>query len=160
MNQWPKQSNCVEYYGNPRDAKFETEHLITVPFPWMAVLAWDTKQSVKGALVNKKCADSLARVFAVLWSAAGQSQDVINGWGLNKYGGGYNFRQMRGSSRLSMHAYGCAVDFDPARNGMGAKDPHFAHCPIVTAAFKSEGWVWGGDWKNPDGMHWQAAIVG
>jgi hypothetical protein len=156
MNKWPKQSECETYYGNPRDPKFESHDLINVPFPWMAVTSWSNER-VKGALVHKKCADSLARIFACLWSAAAQSQDAINEWGLNKYGGAYCFRQMRGSKRLSMHSYGCAIDFDPARNAMGDRDPHFASCPLVLAAFRAEGWICGADWHSKDGMHFQAA---
>ncbi|HLC17357.1 MAG TPA: M15 family metallopeptidase [Thermodesulfovibrionia bacterium] len=26
-------------------------------------------------------------------------------------------------------------------------------------AFEKEGWTWGGNWKKPDGMHWQAARI-
>ena len=155
---WPKQSECPTYYGNPRDKNFERDNLVTVQFPWMTVTAWDGKR-VKGAKVHHKCARSLERVFAIIWSAAGESQDTINEWGMNKYGGGYCFRQMRGSKSLSMHSYGCAVDFDPVRNAMGDNTPHFAECPIVLAAFKAEGWIWGGNWHRKDGMHFQAARV-
>jgi hypothetical protein len=58
-----------------------------------------------------------------------------------------------------MHSYGAAVDFDPDRNGLG--DPTPAMDPRVVAAFKAEGWTWGGDWspRNRDGMHFQAASV-
>jgi len=163
VNNWPKQSECLSYYGNPRDSKFE-DNLILVPFPWLVVTAWDGK-SVKGAKVHQKCAESLERVFAKIWETAGRSQGVINSWGMNKYGGGYNFRQMRGSRKLSMHAYGCAVDFDPLDNAMGDTTPEFELHPEVTEAFKAEGWVWGGNWRRNggrwiDGMHFQAAIVG
>jgi len=159
VNNWPHQENCALHYGNPRDAKFEQRNIVTVPFPWLAVTSWDGKR-VKGARVHRDCANSLARIFAVIWSAAGNSQDVINEWGMNKFGGGYAFRQIRGGKSLSMHAYGCAVDFDPGRNPLGGQHPHFSECPIVLAAFDVEGWVWGGSWQRKDGMHWQAARVG
>jgi hypothetical protein len=77
---------------------------------------------------------------------------------MHLFGGAYNFRVMRGGSSLSMHAYGCAVDFDPARNGFGSRNPYLAKCPAVLEAFKREGWTWGGTWKKPDGMHFQAAM--
>lgn len=160
---WPKQSECPTFYGDPRDKNFERDNLVIVPFPWMTVTAWDGKR-VKGARVHKKCSRSLERVFAIIWSASGESQDTINEWGMNKYGGGYCFRQMRGSKRLSMHSYGCAVDFDPVDNAQGDTTPEFDLHPIVKAAFKAEGWTWGGDWRSHngrwiDGMHWQAARV-
>jgi hypothetical protein len=159
MNNWPNQPDCAAFYGDPRLSDFEGKHLVVMPVPWLMVTAWDGKP-VKGIRVNRKCADSLARILAVIWSAAGKSQDIINEWGLNKYGGGYAFRQMRNGKSLSMHSYGCAVDFDPSFNAMGDPDPHLADCQIVIAAFEAEGWAWGGRWSNPDGMHFQAARVG
>lgn len=78
---------------------------------------------------------------------------------MHLYGGGYNFRLMRRSTRLSLHSWGCAVDFDPARNGFGDTTPHFEHFPAVLNAFANQGWTWGGKWSKPDGMHWQAADV-
>lgn len=155
---WPKQSECPTFYGDPRDKSFERDNLVIVPFPWMAVTAWDGRR-VKGAKVHKKCAESLKRVFDTIWEKSGRSQDVINSWGMNKYGGGYCFRQMRGSKRLSMHSYGCAVDFDPADNAMGDTTPEFTIHPVVLSAFKNEGWTWGGKWRTPDGMHFQAAVI-
>ncbi len=168
-NNWPQQSQCDAYYGNPRgrngeaSAAWESANLARVHTPWKLVTAWDGKQ-VKGVKVHNKCGESLLRVFRAIWldaiseaTATGDPQKVIESWGMHLFGGGYNYRLMRGGSRLSMHSYGCAVDFDPARNGMGDKTPNFANCPEVLAAFKAEGWVWGGDWSNPDGMHWQAA---
>lgn len=160
MNNWPKQSECSTFYGDPRLSDFEGMHLVSVPVPWMMVTAWDG-QRVRSIRVNRRCADSLSRVLATIWSAAGKSQDVINEWGLNLYGGGYVFRQMRNGRALSMHSYGCAVDFDPSRNQQGDDDPYLGDCPIVVAAFEAEGWTWGGRWKGAkcDGMHFQAAKV-
>jgi hypothetical protein len=159
MNKWPKQSAAEQFYGNPSAADFERRNIVNVSVPWMMVTAWDGKQ-VKNIRVHHKCAQSLGRILAVIWSIAGKSQDVINKWGLNKYGGGYAFRPMRGGRSLSMHAFGCAVDFDPERNPLGGQHPHFAECPIVLEAFATEGWTWGGSWQRRDGMHWQAARVG
>jgi hypothetical protein len=58
-----------------------------------------------------------------------------------------------------MHSWGCAIDFDSARNGFGDTTPNFALIPAVTDAFLAESWVWGGKWHKPDGMHFQAAFV-
>jgi hypothetical protein len=68
---------------------------------------------------------------------------------------------MRGSHALSMHSYGCAVDFDPARNAFHNRHPSFGTPAnrYVVEAFAAEGWVWGGQWRDPDGMHFQAARV-
>lgn len=165
MSAWPKQSECNSFYGDPRGSngwpspKWEKENLMLVPAPWKLVTAWDGSP-VRGIRCHIKCAESLERVLAEIWEAAGRRQDVIDLWGMNLFGGGYNFRVMRGGSALSMHSWGCAVDFDPARNVFGSKKINFVHCPAVLHAFAHEDWTWGGEWKRPDGQHFQAARVG
>lgn len=164
MPQWPDQNHTDAFYGNPRgrnggaSPKWESTNIVRIPTPWVLVTAWDFTP-VRTIRVHRKCSDSLARVFEQIWRAATQQQSTIEAWGMHLYGGGYNFRAMRGSSRLSMHSWGCAVDFDPARNGFGDSTPHFANVPEVRNAFAGEAWVWGGDWRKKDGMHWQAARV-
>lgn len=165
MSGWPKQSDCNVFYGDPRGRDggpspvWEKRNLVLVIPPWKLVTAWDGRP-VKGIRVHVRCAESLDRVLTVIWERAGRDEGVVGNWGMNLFGGGYNFRVMRGGSALSMHAWGCAVDFDPARNPFGSRKPNFAHCPSVLSAFAVEGWTWGGAWRKPDGQHWQAARVG
>lgn len=162
---FPHQSNVIAFYGDPRgrngqpSKKWEAENLVLVGTPWRMVAAWDTKAVIRGVRIHRGCADSLARVFKAIWVAAGKDQATIEKWGMHLLGGGYNFRLMRGSNQLSMHSWGCAVDFDPARNGLGDSTPNFANIPQVLKAFADEGWTWGGRWARPDGMHWQAANI-
>jgi hypothetical protein len=69
--------------------------------------------------------------------------------------GGYNYRNIAGTNRLSNHAYGRALDVnwtDNARGTPGKIDPTLAR----TLAQK-HGMVWGGDWSNPDPMHFEIA---
>jgi hypothetical protein len=69
--------------------------------------------------------------------------------------GGYNYRNIAGTNRLSNHAYGRALDVnwtDNARGTKGKIDPTLAR----TLAQK-HGMVWGGDWSNPDPMHFEIA---
>lgn len=165
MSDWPKQSECNSFYGDPRGKNggpsptWEKENLILVPAPWKLVTAWDGS-AVRGIRCHVLCGDSLSRVLAEIWDAAHRKREVIEIWGMHLFGGGYNFRVMRGGSALSMHSWGCAVDFDPARNAFGSRKPNFAICPSVLNAFVREGWTWGGEWKKPDAMHFQAARVG
>lgn len=166
MTTWPKQSECDVFYGNPRsqvdpsEASFKwiAENIVIATPPWKLITAWDFK-TVHGVRVHRKCYDSLLRVFNLIWNASGKSQMKIDEWGMNLYAGGFNFRLMKGGNRLSMHSWGCAVDFDSARNGFGDLTPNFAKVPAVLEAFENEGWTWGGNWRKPDGMHWQAARV-
>lgn len=165
MNDWPKQSECNKFYGDPRGPNggpsptWEKQNLVLVVPPWKIVTSWDS-QAVKGIRVHIRCAESLERVLSEIWRAAGGDARAIALWGMDRFGGAYSFRIMRGGSALSMHSWGCALDFDPARNAFGSRKPNLASCPGVLSAFAAEGWIWGGNWKKPDGMHFQAAKVG
>lgn len=164
MSKWPNQNDVDEFYGNPRgkngevSSKWMSENIVRLKTPWKLVTAWDF-MPVSGVRVHKKCSDSLERIFMRIWKAAQEDQQKINEWGMNLYAGGFNFRLMRGSSRLSMHSWGCAIDFDSARNSFGDTTPNFSLILPVLDAFNSEEWAWGGTWEKPDGMHWQAADV-
>jgi hypothetical protein len=160
MNRWPMQADCNRFYGNPRgtnggpSAAWESANLVSVKPPYRMTYAG---KPVSGIRIHRKCAESLKRVLARIWDAAGRDQATVDRWGASIYGGAYNYRLMRGGNALSMHSWGCAIDLDPARNGLGDQTPHFANVPEVLEAFAAEGWEWGGDWSRRDGMHWQAA---
>jgi len=164
MNEWPHQSEVDAFYGNPRGRNgqvsraWEAENIIRIAAPWNLVTAWDFSP-VSSIRIHKKCANSLERILTKIWQESGESQLKINEWGMNLYAGAFNYRMMRGASRLSMHSWGCAIDFDSSRNSYGDNTPNFASIPQVLNAFESEGWVWGGRWAKPDGMHWQAALI-
>ena len=49
-----------------------------------------------------------------------------------------------------------AIDLDPAHNPFGGAS---TMCPEAKDAFAAEGWLWGGAWAKPDGMHFQAATL-
>ncbi len=68
---------------------------------------------------------------------------------------------------LSLHAYGLAVDFDPALNAMFDEDATIYEHPEFIEVFKTAGWIFGGDFKyakeknkprrGGDPMHFQRA---
>lgn len=153
---WPLQSACDAFYGNPRgnagqsNPAWEAANLTRVSPPFKMFYAGKPVQSVK---IHRKCAESLGRVFAAIWVAANHDQATIDRWGVSIFGGTYNFRLMRGSSHLSMHSYGCAIDLAPERFPMGSHDHTFV--PQVIKAFADEGWE---NLPN-DRMHFQAARV-
>lgn len=160
MPTWPLQSACDSFYGNPRgpggdDASeaWQKANLVYVTAPWPLRMG-DIKLS-RGIRVHRKVADSLRRVLDDIWQRVGQDLAEIRRIGMDDTGGGFNYRVMRGGSALSMHSWGCAVDFDPGRNGLGDSTPAMDH--RVIAAFEAEGWEWGGHWSRCDGMHFQAA---
>lgn len=161
---WPLQRDCDKFYGNPRGGKgrssqsWEIGNLVRIKAPF--AMYYD-KRPVAGILVHRKCAESLRRVFDKIWEAAGHDQATVDRWGASTYAGSFVFRQKRGGTMLSMHAYGCAIDLDPARNGFHNQNGNFSHGDAhkVVEAFESEGWEWGGSWagRSCDPMHFQAA---
>lgn len=110
--------------------------------------------------VHKKVAPVLDTIFQeILAKVPAETRKFA---GLHHFGGAFNYRLMRGGSKLSMHAYGAAIDFDPVNNQLGDETPRLADFPDIIAIFKKYGAVWGGDWKGRhcDGMHFQFARVG
>ena len=169
MTTWPLQRDCDTFYGNPRgrngqaSAQWEKANLVLISPPWQLYYAGKPCR----LRVHKKCADAFGAWFEAVWANAGRDKRVIRDWGMDATGGAYNFRLMRGGSALSMHSWGCAVDMDVPRNGMGDRTPHFATLrKEVVDPFIALGGVWGGDWNGnrdtlderlPDGMHFQFA---
>lgn len=86
----------------------------------------------------------------------------------------FNYRLIEGSSKLSNHALGRAIDINPfqnpiVRNGI-AQPAGAAYNPkasgtivsggIVVRAFKKRGWTWGGNWKRlKDYQHFEKRLT-
>jgi YD repeat-containing protein len=172
MTSWPRQSDVLAYrspYGDPRgrsggvaSSEWERANLTMIVPPYPMVMGAIPITRIR---IHKHCAQSLLRVLQRIKNEAMGDIATLRAWGATEFGGAYNYRVMRGLSTLSMHAFGCAIDLDPARNGFGDATPNFAGVPQVLNAFRAEGWTWGGDWdgdgdlaehRRPDGMHWQA----
>lgn len=72
--------------------------------------------------------------------------------------GGYNPRNIRGTNTPSQHSSGRAVDINWTDNPRGARGKIPAD--LARDLAKKHGMVWGGDWKNPDDMHFEVARDG
>jgi hypothetical protein len=69
--------------------------------------------------------------------------------------GGYNPRNIAGTNVPSQHSFGRAIDVnwtDNPRGTRGTIPPE-----IAREVAGRRGFVWGGDWKNPDDMHFEIA---
>lgn len=145
-------ASLIAFYGDPREPGFTANLVLVVP-PWHMLYEG---RPVRGVQIHKKLAASLEAVFDDI------AQQVGRDWtrlpkGAVDFSGSYNYRPVRGSSRLSCHAFGAAVDMDAEHNPM-----NYGHKsqmdPMVIAAFKRQGWFWGGDFHSrQDPMHFQAA---
>lgn len=96
--------------GNP-----DNFTIIALPYPMR--IAWDTKVKVQKMQCHELAADSFTNVFTHLLSHYGLTE--LQRLGIDLFGGCVNVRTMRGSkTRWSRHAWGIAIDLDPARNGL------------------------------------------
>jgi hypothetical protein len=169
-NNWPTYEEIEEFYGDPDrnsdgrpDVAWESANLVKIKPPYPMVWAWTDKngirQPVRTITLHKKCAPAFL-------AALEDIRDNFNEFDraryqLNRCGGGYNFRTMRGhSSRLSTHAYGAALDLAPEINWLGRKyDAKLRMMPMqVVEFFAKRGIRWGGNWQRPDSQHFQAVL--
>jgi hypothetical protein len=73
-------------------------------------------------------------------------------------GGGYNDRAIAGTHRKSAHAYGIALDVNPAFSHYWRWHPgkwQNRIPQVVVDAFEAEGFIWGGRWYHFDTMHFE-----
>jgi hypothetical protein len=153
---WPLQSECAAFYGDPDSAGWEKANLVEVPCPWPLQIEGKTVHAIS---IHSKCADSLREVLEAIWEACGRDVSKISELRYDRYDGSFNNRPIRGSTTKSMHAYGCAIDFDAADNPFHSETHLFTSDSIIVQKFEAAGWVWGGRWMSPDAMHAQAARV-
>jgi hypothetical protein len=160
---WPLQSQCFEFYGDPRgndsyNPAWLAANIVPVLCPWPLFYG---KQPEPFISIHKKCAASLTRVLNNIYATANKSNDAIHSLKYDQFSGSIAYRPMRGSSAISMHEFGCAIDFDDADNQFHDQKHLFQDDSLIVRAFKAEGWQWGGDWSpgSVDGMHFQASRV-
>ncbi len=90
---------------------------------------------------------------------ASQFQSLVNDLEATGYQiksiGGYNYRNIAGTNKLSNHAFGNAIDINPQANPMGRN--LVTDMPAsVSAIAARNGFDWGGDWKSKkDAMHFE-----
>jgi hypothetical protein len=76
----------------------------------------------------------------------------------------FNFRFVAGTDKLSDHAIGLAIDINPVQNPwIHPSALQFSYIEEnkgtilknsgVVKIFAKHGWLWGGNWKNPDYQH-------
>ncbi len=154
-NRWPPENDAdlKAFYGQPGTNQ------VSVGVPYVHKLAWDLNQRVTRIRCHAKVADSLLRVLGRVLDHYGQQQ--ISDLHLDHWGGCFNKRRIRGGSRWSTHAWGIALDYDPARNQLkwGRDRAWFARPEYDPwwQFWEEEGWVSLGRARNYDWMHVQAA---
>lgn len=141
-------------YGKPGDAS----QLTTIDLPYPMRLAWDPHVIVNRIQCHKLIADRLKAVFSDILTYYGLPE--IQRLGIDLYGGCVNVRLMRGSkTKWSRHAWGTAIDLDPARNTLKEtkRTARFArpeYKPMIEIFYR-HGFVGLGPEQDRDWMHWE-----
>lgn len=157
MARWPKdnQTALKNFYGDPGDGEVSPQLIkITPPFK----MYYDGRL-LKTLTFHRKAAPALLASLNKVWDYYDHDQTVIDELGVSKTAGTYNHRKVRGSAtKWSNHAFGAAIDINAEENGFNVE----GNIPRpVIAAFKSEGFAWGGDYSGrPDPMHFEACDRG
>ena len=156
-NLWPVQytPQFDAFYG-PKGSS-----LVKIKLPYPFRLSWDTSTVINSFSCHQKVHDSMRRVLVKVLDYYGL--DSIRELKLDLWGGCYNERPIRGGNRWSMHSWGIAVDFDPARNKLEwGRDKASIARPEYDKwweCWEDEGWVSLGRDRNFDWMHVQAARI-
>lgn len=158
-------SERIAAYGRPAeiingklvpDVQWERESIVPARLPWVM----PSENVMRVMRVHKKTVEQWIKLFSA-WSDAKLLDRLMT------FNGGYNCRMKRGHEAstalkdLSTHAYGAAMDLNAPWNALG-KEPApkgergslVELVPIANAC----GFVWGGDFTRPDGMHFEIGV--
>ncbi len=135
-------AQCQKKYGTP-----STDN------PYMVM--WDVPSILEIGVIPKKiyCNKDLVIPLSKAF------QNLIHTGHVNElktWDGCFNVRKKRGGSTMSLHSWGVAVDMNAFSNCFGCKptlSPGFVKC------FTDAGFDWGGNWRKPDGMHFQLKSI-
>jgi hypothetical protein len=122
------------------DAAWVAEHITTQTVP------------ILGSVTCNKA------IFPQLIAAlnAVQAQGLADKIHPGEYAGCYYPRFIAGSTKLSNHAFGLALDLNVPGNGRGTVGEMDRG---VVSIFKSWGFTWGGDWGYTDPMHFEMSTL-
>lgn len=155
---YPKYEELNGFYGKPDFERKTHPHITYISPPYPMYLAWQPSTKLSRIAVHEKCADSLRYALEDIYQFYGWHR--IERYGLDQFGGTLNVRNMRGSvHKVSVHAYGAAIDLDPVRNQLSwnKKQSYIPqHCPDVIEIFKAYGWDSLGEKHDMDWQHFQA----
>jgi len=145
----------ISKYGQPNDTGSGYLTMIKLPYPMS--LSWDMDVKVTRMSCHKLIADKFLAVFNDLLDHYGYEKIVE--LGIDRFGGCFNFRKMRGGSDYSKHSWGVAIDLDPVRNKLKetSRTARFARPEYkpMSDIFYKHGFISLGVEKNYDWMHFE-----
>ena len=148
-------NEIVKKYGKPNETG--AGYLTTILLPYPMKLAWDLDTKVSKMRCHKLASEAFLNVFNDLLAHYGMNE--IERLGIDLFGGCFNYRKMRGGTSWSKHAWGIAIDLDPARNKLKetAKTARFArpeYQPMIDIFYR-HGFISLGIEENRDFMHFE-----
>lgn len=139
--------------------RFESDGSISMHPDWIASNLRPQRETLNATIpVRARChvevVDDLKAALADVAAAGlGAEIDVANA---NAYGGCYagaRFSRLTAQiGFLSRHSYGMALDTNTVSNCLGCRPQ--MNCDVVRI-FRKHGFAWGGNFRSPDGMHFE-----
>jgi len=149
----------IRHYGNPDadgdfavDEQWKRDNLRVFRLPYPLRLSWRPDVLVERVATHRLVGDAIVDALDEIGQTHGGAHLERNR--LNHFGGIFNPRLKRGYNDLSTHTWAIAIDINPHRGPLG-EEPDMPG--FIVEAFERRGFVWGGRWSRPDGMHFQAA---
>ena len=125
-------------------------------------------------VVHERIAEAIRRIDARIAGLAQANPEIAGFIASVEAVGGYNWRQIHGTRRMSYHSWGLAVDIQPKPKETWNKviywlwerafNDNWMMVPVerrwippaeVIRAFENEGFIWGGRWALYDNMHFE-----
>ena len=160
MSKWPRdnQAELIRFFGNPGTSGPGSVRSQMIPVIPPFKMYYEGKL-LKSLSFHRKGAPALLSVLNKVWDYYDNDQSKIDALGISKTAGTWNPRKVRGSkTKWSSHAFGTAIDINAEQNGFNVA----GNIPLpMIAAFKSEGFRWGGNYKSrKDPMHFELIASG
>ncbi len=141
------QSQLIKQFGNPEINRLPFEN------KWMKV--WIVPADIREEIPCMPAKIYLNRLIEVPLNMALRKLIALGlHTEIKTWDGCFNIRQKRGSSGISAHAFGIAVDINAATNPFKGKVTWSA---AFLQVWRDLGWICGADWSpaSKDGMHFQ-----
>lgn len=110
-----------------------------------------------GVTVRMTCVNGADRALAAVSKALEQLDPAFRRF-LLPVGGTFNWRAIAGTGRLSPHAFGIALDINPATGQYWRWSDGPAGPPLpweIVETFERNGFIWGGRWAHLDSFHFE-----
>lgn len=135
------------------DVEWATRNLQVFSLPFPLRLSWSPATVITRFQAHRLAGDRIIEALRRVSAARGYT--YLRDSKLDRWGGCFNFRPVRGGQGLSSHAWGTAVDYCPDIGRLGSAEDARTYPRFIVEAFEAEGFTWGGLWARPDAMHFE-----